>query len=152
MTPSPPKPITTMNELATRYPVLGALIAVSLVNWLVYSGVIAHMGGDALGTLPSRSGFVVGSKEAFRPVSESAWVFSLIYSAATLLLTPPIWIAAGLLAFRGHLSGARLWARRVAGGLLLVCCVGWYWNVGSAALRSVQDWQKLNHSTRSVRS
>src|SRR5437660_9499316 len=68
--------------LKTR-PILGTLGILTFLNWFVFFGVGMYLHGDALGTLPSRDGFVLSSHGHHTPVSESVWLFSLIYSRAT---------------------------------------------------------------------
>lgn len=128
---------------ARRAPALGALFILSVVNWFLWAAFSDHLGGDALGTLPSEVGFVVTSHGGYRAVSEHDWVFSLFYSGATLLLTPPIWIAVVARTFAGAVRRARSYVRLPLLGFAIVWCLGWYWFIGGAMVHSLSDWKKL---------
>ena len=64
------------------------LFALWMMNWfgdMVFSDII---GGDAIGTIPTRNGFVVqahmrGRRGPPHPVSEKLWLFSLFYETST---------------------------------------------------------------------
>jgi uncharacterized membrane protein YadS len=130
-----------------KSPVLGTLLLLSVLNWFVFFGVSMYLGGDAVGILPSHDGFVVKSHGHHTPVSESAWVFSLIYSSATLLLTPLIWL---LFAAREHgkrWKEAKWPIKLFVAGFLLVWILRWYSSIGRSFLHSLEDWQKLKQST-----
>ena len=85
--------ISTIEDLVKQSPVLGMLFVLSFLNWFLFFAVSMYLHGDALGTVPSRDGFVVTSHGHHTAVSQSAWVFSLFYSGATVKLTPAIWVA-----------------------------------------------------------
>src|SRR5258705_165406 len=133
-------------------PILGILFILSFVNWFLFAAINIYLGGDALGTLPSRDGFVVTSHGHHKAVSESAWIFSLFYSGATVLLTPLIWLSFAVRHFGRHLKRARWHTRLLIFGFIFVWCVGWYSSIGSSMRRSIDDWQKLKHPRRSVRA
>ena len=130
-----------------KTPILGALAMLSFPNWFVFAGISMYLGGDALGILPSRDGFVLTSHGRHTAVSESAWIFSLYYSSGTLLLTPLIWflfIARQI----GHRWKKQKWPLKLFVSIfLLVWIVGWYSSIGNSFRRSLGDWQKLKHST-----
>jgi hypothetical protein len=121
-------------------PVLGTLLAISMLNWLVFFGVSIHQGGVALGTLPTRDGFIVTSHGRHTVVSESTWKFSLYYSGATLLLTPSIWILFATLQFRRRVNKSNRIMALLIGGFVLFWAVGWYSGIGHSLLRSIDDF------------
>ena len=130
-----------------KSPILTTLALLSLVNWFVFFGVSLYSGGDAVGVLPSRDGFVVTSHGHHTAVSESAWAFSLYYSTATRLLTPLIWL---LYAARMHGSKFKTakWPTKIFISIFLVVwVVGWYSSIGRSFYRSREDWLKLKHPT-----
>jgi hypothetical protein len=126
-------------------PIIGTLLIIAFVNWFVFFGISMYLGGDALGILPSKDGFVVTSHGRHTAVSESAWVFSLFYSSATLLLSPLIGFLFVALQTRRRLRTTRWPLKLFAGLFCLVWTVGWYWSIGSSFFRSREDWQKLKH-------
>jgi hypothetical protein len=132
----------SLRDILKSSPVLGALVLISFLNWFVFFGTSLYFGGDALGTLPSRDGFVVTSHGHQTVVSETVWRFSLFYSGATLLATPLIWLTFGVREFGSQLKQARRWKALLICGFLLVWIVGWYSSIGSSLSRSIHDWQK----------
>ena len=123
-------------------PVLGTLLLISFLNWFVFFGISMYFGGDALGTLPSRDGFVVTSHGHHKAVSESVWRFSLFYSGTTLLVTPLIWLIFAARQFAGQVKQASRWKVLLVGGFILVWVVGWYSSIGSSMRRSIVDWKQ----------
>jgi len=148
-----PAPAATPSDKAVsedffkKSPVLGTLLLLSVLNWFVFAGISIYLGGDAVGILPSRDGFVVKSHGHHTAVSESAWVFSLFYSAATLLLTPLIWLLFALRTL-GHRWKKAKWSLKLFIGIFLtVWVVGWYSSIGRSFYHSWEDWLKLKHPT-----
>ncbi len=132
----PPTPPDTVKVS----PVLGTLLVMSVLNWGAFAGVSIYLGGDALGTLPTRDGFIVTSHGRHTVVSESTWKFSLYYSGATLLLTPSIWILFAALQFRGRVNKSNRIMALLIGGFVLFWAVGWYSGIGHSLLRSIDDF------------
>jgi hypothetical protein len=102
-----------------------------------------YLGGDALKTRPSIDGFVLVSHgRKTPPVSESIWLFSLIYSGLTLMLTPPT----TMLAFSRMISKEESWrGQRTKWFVIvfaLVWLVGWEWNIGKSLHASFRDWSQ----------
>lgn len=123
-------------------PVLGALLLISSLNWFVFFGTSIYLGGDALGTLPSRNGYVVTSHGHQTAVSERVWQFSLFYSGATLLVTPAIWLTFAVRQFASQLQQTRRWKALLICGFVLVWVIGWYSSIGSSMSRSINDWKE----------
>ena len=145
-----PKPINSLQDLIRQSPILGTLFVVSFLNWFLFFAVSLYLHGDALGTYPSRDGFVVKSHGHLTPVSESVWVFSLFYSGGTVMVTPAIWIATGTRMFSGKLKHEKLIARIGIPLFIVVWCLAWYSSIGNSFRRSVEDWQRFtrpNHIT-----
>lgn len=138
--------ISTVEDFVKQSPVLGTLFVFSFLNWFLFAAITMYLRGDALGTFPSRDGFVVTSHGHRTAVSQSAWVFSLFYSGATLMLTPAIWIASAARLFGGRWSHAKWFTRLGVPLFIAIWCLGWYSSVGGSFRRSVEDWQKLNES------
>jgi len=131
-----------------KSPILGSLLIITFLNWFLFVGISLHLGGDAVGVLPSADGFMVKSHGHHTAVSESAWVFSLYYSTATLLLSPLVVLIFAARQMGGRLLKTGKWPLKLfIGAFLLVWVVGWYSSIGSAFLRSLEDWQKLKHPT-----
>jgi hypothetical protein len=134
-------------------PMFALLLVATIINWFVFFGISMYLGGDAVGILPSQDGFVVKSHGHHTAVSEAAWAFSLVYSTATLLGTPAIWISFGVWeACSGKkklFTSPKVW---VIGLFLLVWATGWYWGIGSSFYNSYNDWQKFKHAPPSVHS
>ena len=143
MAQSAPNKMSSAEDLGKQSPVPGVLLVLALLNWCLYAGISMYLHGDALGTLPSRDGFIVTSHGRHSAVSESAWLFSLFYSGATLLLTPAICLAAATLLFGRQLKGARWHIRVMLGGFILLWCLAWYSSIGRSFCRSVEDWHGL---------
>ncbi len=83
-------PRPTLQEQFRASPVLSVLALITFINRFMFFGISAHFGGDALGILPSTDGFVVTNHGHKTVVTESVWLFSLIYPYCTLMLTPAI--------------------------------------------------------------
>jgi hypothetical protein len=126
-------------------PIHGVLLIASWFNWFVFAAFSIYWGGDAIGILPSQDGFVLKSHGHHTTVSETVWVISLFYGAATLLGTPAIWIsffARGFLKYRPKVA----WYAKLGIGLFLtIWCLGWFGGVGGDALKSYKDWKNLTH-------
>jgi hypothetical protein len=140
----------SLQDFVRQSPILGTLFVVSFLNWLLFFTISMYLHGDALGTYPSRDGFVVKSHGHFTPVSEPVWVFSIFYSGATVMLTPAIWIASAARMFSGQLRHAKLIARFGIPVFIVVWCLGWYSSIGSSFRRSVEDWQRLTRPNQAM--
>jgi hypothetical protein len=144
----PAPPIVSRNEFNLKdSPIVGGLVIIVAVNWFLFFGISMYLGGDAVGTFPSKDGFIVISHGRHTVVSEQAWVFSLFYSAATLLLSPLVVLLFGALQTRRQTGNMKWPVKLFVGVFLLVWFVGWYSSIGGSVLRSRKDWQKLKHST-----
>lgn len=73
------------------------LVAVLCLNWFIWGGVVAVMGGVAVGVIPSEQGFVLASQDLFVAVSERDWVINLVYSTITLNSIYPVFLLALIL-------------------------------------------------------
>jgi hypothetical protein len=140
----------SLQEFVRQSPILGSLFIVSFLNWFLFFAINMYLHGDALGTYPSRDGFVVKSHGHFTPVSESMWVFSLFYSGTTVMVTPAIWIASAAYMFSAQLRHTKLIARLGIPVFIVVWCLGWYSSVGSSFRRSVEDWQRLKRPNQAL--
>lgn len=133
-------------------PIHGTLAILSWFNWFVYMAFSLYWGGDAIGILPSQDGFILKSHGHHTTVSETVWVISLFYGAATLLGTPAIWISFFVRGFLKHRkedawrrSGA--WYKKAGIGLFItVWCLGWFGGVGGNVIKSYKDWKNLKPS------
>lgn len=141
----PPQMPADDSDTFRKAPILTGLFLLSFLNWFVFFAVSMWLHGDALGTLPSRDGFIVTSHGRHAAVSEGAWLFSLYYSAATLLVTPAVWLIFGVRSFWMQRPGQKVkWSMKIFLALfLIVWFVGWYSSIGSSFLRSHADWQKM---------
>jgi hypothetical protein len=162
-TPAPPKlaPTQPLESVASSdnsgfemTPVLGILAVIAFINWFVFMGVSIYLGGDPIGILPSQDGFILKSHGHHTVVSEPTWVFSLYYSAATLLLSPAIvflliakqfWLHRRELRTQGKLS--KWYVNLFVCVFLVAWCIGWFGGIGSDFLKSRADWLRLKHST-----
>jgi hypothetical protein len=129
----------------TTYGIAGTLMAIAFINWFLFFGISSYLGGDALNTLPSRDGFVLTSHGNQTLVSEPVWICDLLYSGATLLLTPLV-LLIGAIA-----SGSLLRRERASTKWGLLCfiaiwLIGWEWSIGSAVSRSAVDWFRLRQT------
>ncbi len=135
------------SSLFKNSPIWGTLASIAFINWFVFAGISIHLGGDAIGTLPSQDGFILTSHGRHTAVSESTWGFSLYYSTATLLLTPAI-IALAIGRFwwvhRKEVDAGWFkvaWLKKLAVILFVtVWCIGWYGSIGHSFLKSRADW------------
>jgi hypothetical protein len=137
--PSPPSAQTL-----GRVPV--TLFLVFFLNWFVFFGTTVWIGGTALGTTPSKEGFVIKEKGRRKPVSEGLWLFSLVYPAATLTLSPAVMIGVAVWAnMKGRSSTARPSRRErwFIAAFLLFWAAGWYTAITRDALHSYNDWRRL---------
>ncbi|HZN67908.1 MAG TPA: hypothetical protein VFB66_21665 [Tepidisphaeraceae bacterium] len=123
-------------------------VVVFFLNWLVFFATSVWIGGTALGTTPSKDGFVVEEKGRKTPVSEGVWLFSLAYPAATLTLSPAVMIGVGMWTIWKGRSFAHLSrrARFFIVAFLLFWAAGWYMAVSRDALHSYNDWRRLRSS------
>jgi hypothetical protein len=133
-------------EIRPVQTILYRLATVTVLNWFLYFGISYCLGGQALDTLPSKDGFVLKSHGPHStPVSEPAWVFSLIYGSATLLLTP---LAFLLIAAIGGFEQFRLDAsgKRIMGCVIAIWLIGSEWSIGSSAWIAARDWLQLRQT------
>jgi hypothetical protein len=142
--------VKSLEDFVKQSPVLGTLLLLSFMNWFVCFGINIYLHGDAVGTFPSRDGFVVKSHGLYSPVSESVWLFGLFYSAATKLITPAIWIAAAVRIFRGRLAQPRWLTGPALCAFVGVWCFFWYSSVGRSFHRSLEDWQTLKRPNHGI--
>jgi hypothetical protein len=78
----------TLKEWREMAPLRFTLFVGVFVNWFLFFFISLLIGGDAIGITPSTQGFVVTDHGRFTSVTKGIWFFSLIYPAATLLITP----------------------------------------------------------------
>lgn len=135
--------VAQSSESPKASPLLDVLAFALFLNWFVFFGISMYIGGDSLGTLPSRDGFIVTSHGHHKAVAESVWLFSLCYSGTTLLLTPLVWLSLAARQSGGQLRQARWKTRLLVCGFILVWVVGWYSSTINSIRRSVEDWQTL---------
>jgi hypothetical protein len=124
-------------------PVLATLAAVAFINWFVFIAISICLGGNAIGTLPSQDGFILTSHGRHTAVSEFTWVFSLYYSAATLLGFPAIFILFGGKQYLRRPRKGKWYLKLLVAAFLTVWCVGWFGGVGRDFLESRADWIHL---------
>lgn len=148
MSESAPKKIRTIEDFVKQSPVLGTFFVLSFLNWFIFFAISMYLHGDALGTIPSRDGFVVTSHGHHTPVSQSVWAFSLFYSAATIMVTPAVWIASGVRMFGGQWSQGKWFARFAIPVFIAIWCLAWYSSIGGSFRRSVEDWRTLKRSNK----
>ncbi len=138
-----------VNERQRKVPRLfTALVILAVINWFVFFGVSMHLGGDSMGVVPSVDGFVLESHGHKTLVTEKVWISSLIYSSATLALTPLAFFTAA--AFQGAFKKEKFrnvppWKRWL---VILFACVwtlGWYGGITKSFLRSFRDFEGLKH-------
>ena len=134
-----------------KSPIIGTLALLSFINWFVFAGISIYLGGDAMGTIPSKDGFILASHGHHTTVSESVWVFSLFYSGSTLLLTPLIWLSFAARTMGGKFKTARKPMKIFLSVFLLVWCVGWFSSIGRSMYHSIQDWQQLKRQGEPVK-
>jgi hypothetical protein len=133
-------------------PLHGALLILSWFNWFVFAAFSIYWGGDAIGTLPSRDGFILTSHGHHTNVSKTVWVLNLFYGAATFLGTPAIWFSYAARYLWKHRKedvwrkgGA--WYKKAGIGLFItVWCIGWFGGMGNDFLKSYTDWKNLKPS------
>jgi hypothetical protein len=63
-----------------------SLFRIAFINIVIFLGVYLYFGRTALGTFPQKGYFYVGAHHIQNPVSEAVWLFSLFYSAFSILL------------------------------------------------------------------
>jgi hypothetical protein len=105
----------------------------------VFAGVSLTIGGDSIGTLPSKQGFVVTSHGNETVVSERTWLFCLFYPAATLSLSPLLIVPF----FATEVSFSNRRARYFAIGLACLWYLLWFWSILSAAIDSWIDYVNM---------
>src|SRR3954469_12177678 len=140
----------SLEEFVRQSPVPGTLFIASFLNWFLFFAISMYLHGNALGTFPSKDGFVVKSHGHFTPVSESVWVSSLFYSGATVMVTPAICISSAARMFSGLLRHTKLIARFGIPVFMVVWCLGWYSSVGSSFRRSLEDRQRLKRPNQAM--
>jgi hypothetical protein len=160
-------PKSSLADLLKASSILGALFKFACVNVFLFAAISLYLGGLAFNTLPSQDGFVLLIPQSDGPlvnvpgwripVSESVWLFSLIYGHATLLLTPPITFFYSSIYLSGRTSSDQLIKPRGAMkwlicGLILAWCVAWYGIIGTSLYRSVSDWSQLQRRVAGAES
>jgi len=132
-----------LKEQFARSPIITTLAIVAFINWLVYFGISDHFGGKALGVRPSVDGFVLKQHGHTTAVTEKVWLFSLIYTSATLLVTPGVLIA--MAAYQGALRNVSRVKRWLLLSFICVLGLGWYGGITKSFLVSLQDYRGLKH-------
>jgi hypothetical protein len=124
-----------------RSRVLNRLVKVIAVNWVLCFGVTWYLGGSALGTFPSKDGFVLDNNGKHAVVSESVWLFSLFYTGISILVVPVVF-AIGILSER-----SKAWVRKkqqtrpmVIAAFLVFSGVAFV-GIGDSLYQSVKDWR-----------
>ena len=145
---SPTHPdIDSYSALLKKSPLLGVLGILAFLNGFLFFAACMWIGGDAVGVLPSKDGFIVTSHGHHRPVTEPVWTFSLFYSSATLLLTPAIMF---LVATRPSLAASgEVSTRSRSGPSVGFACSGQWAGTGvwvRRFCRSLYDWRHLRDS------
>ena len=120
---------------------LSVLALAALVNWFVFFGMSVHFGGDAIGVLPSIDGFVVTSHGRKTGVSESVWLFSLIYPYCTLMLGPAILLLFG--ARHKILHSAAPQKRWLLIVFLCIWAAIWYGAITKDFVSSINDYKSF---------
>jgi hypothetical protein len=122
-------------------PILATLAAITYINWFIFAGISSHFGGEALDVLPSKDGFIVTSHGHKTPVTESVWLFCLIYPYCTLMLSPAAFFLLGArLKPLGSLVPAGRW---LIVAFFCLWSIGWYSGITKSFIRSLQDYRHL---------
>jgi hypothetical protein len=126
--------------LFRQAPIRTTAAAVAFVNWFVFFAVSYWwIGGDAIGTTPSTQGFVVTSHGRTTSVTESVWLFSLLYPLATLTLTPMLWLSLAATQLYRIKGRARLFIIIFVG----IWVIGWYFAAIRDGGRSLHDYHVM---------
>ncbi|MCH7728413.1 MAG: hypothetical protein IH991_18335 [Planctomycetes bacterium] len=136
MSDSTPADSRTLDYRAT--PVLTTLAALAFINWFVFAGVSMSIGGDSLGTLPSKAGFVVTGHGHDTKVSELVWIFGLVYPYLTLTITPAVLFFFCARHLRQHMHSKLRW---IFLAFFLLWAIGWYYAVSRDALYSIRSYK-----------
>src|SRR5580704_1984935 len=135
----------TNKEMWRKHPIACACLMVAFFNWFLFTGICAYLGGDATNTRPSVNGFILKSHGHHTPVSESVWLFSLIDSGLTLLLTPLVFLIAFIRVAPSELWRGKPWFFWIGAGFLVVLwLIAWETSIGGSLLESIRDWSKLH--------
>jgi hypothetical protein len=123
-----------------KHPIAGGCALLTILNWLLFFGMSMYLGGFALGTRPSVDGFVLVNKGRHSPpVSESVWLFCLIYGGLTLALLPPLaMFFISVQCKERWTDDPRLKWAIFCGALLFL--IAWESGVGSSLCESIRDW------------
>ena len=132
-----------LRDAFQKSPALFILVLVAYVNWFALAAISGHYRGDSIGVRPSIDGFVVTSHGLRTGVTESHWVFLLIYPYCTFMLTPAIVVA--FLSRQNVLQRAPVVLRRFVLGFLCIWAIGWYGFITQAFIRSVGDYTRFKH-------
>ena len=129
-----------------RAPIAASLALIALINWFVFFGISAHIGGDALGVRPSADGFVVNSHGNRTVVTEQVWLFSLIYPYCTLMLSPAAML---LIAVRQKaLQKVATPKKWLIIGFIGLWALGWYGSITKSFALSLSDYKNFKHSSQ----
>jgi hypothetical protein len=124
------------------------LFLLSFVGWVLFIIVSAYLSGDAIGTSPSKDGFVVTNHGRKTTVSESVWLFSLFFSSGMLLLLPSMQLPMFVRLFLRN--QAKRWTRWLIGAFLLVWFAVWYLALGRSTYDSIMDWNRWKQTNPSI--
>ncbi len=131
------------NALTSRYhraPIRMWLAALAFFNWFIHFGLSMTVGGNALGTTPSVTGFVVTDHGKTTPVSESQWLLMLIHPFLTFTITP-------ILIFSLMLAEPLDYTKRpVKAGIIFgaLWALGWYYIAVRDIVHSLSDYFALH--------
>jgi hypothetical protein len=131
---------SSIDDFLKASPKFGLLGLLAFLNWFLCAGINMYFGGDALDTLPSRDGFALISHGHYTAVSESVWLFSLIYSGASLLLTPIIVLSVVGWMSRDKLKKAKSPLKWIISGFIFAWLVLWESHMGGSIYRSINNW------------
>ena len=143
------KPVS-FREAYRAAPLFTALAAIAFINWFVFAGISTHFGGDSLGMLPSKDGFVVTSHGHRTPVVESVWVFSLLYPYGTLMLTPAIFFLYGAhQKILGNTTRAMRWCAVI---FICIWVAFWYSSITASFIKSLRDYRSYRSPNPALES
>jgi hypothetical protein len=145
--PSAPQPArldwTTYRSFLKIHRVLGLLGMVAFLNLLLFLCLNIFLGGDSLGILPSKDGFIVNNHGHHTAVSQSVWVFSLFHSAATLLLTPIIFLTVASRLYEFQIKKEPLRTKCLLGAFVVLFLLTLESSILRSACQSWDDWSHL---------
>lgn len=125
------------------HPILGIIGIVVFLNWFVSAFLNAILGGDALGTFPSKDGFMLNSHGHHTSVSEPLWLFSLYYAGATVTLTPIILLIVASRLFARGIQEEHIRTKCLLCTFIVLFLLTWETSIFRSIYQSWEDWSHL---------